>query len=91
MNETTDQIIDIHDVQGEILSFIIDYAYRREIKLTENNIYEILPAANQLQVLDLIDLCECFLIEKLNPENVLGIRELASYFCLFFIKFSKEK
>ncbi|CAF4315818.1 unnamed protein product [Rotaria sp. Silwood2] len=80
MNETTDHIVDIHDINGDIMNLIIDYVYTREIKLNENNIYEILPAANQLQVLELFFLCENYLYEKLNPENVLGIREFASFF-----------
>ncbi len=81
MNETTDRIVDIHDINSEIMNLIIDYAYTCEIKLNENNIYEILQAANQLQVLELVSLCENYLYEKLNPENVLGIREFASFFC----------
>jgi hypothetical protein len=81
MNETTDRIVDIHDINGDIMSLIIDYAYTREIKLNENNIYEILSAVNQLQVLELFSLCENYLYEKLNPSNVLGIREFASFFC----------
>jgi len=81
MNETTDHIVDIHDVNGDIMNMIIDYAYTYEIKLNENNVYEILSAANQLQVLELVSLCENYLYEKLNPDNVLGIREFASFFC----------
>jgi hypothetical protein len=84
MNETTDRIVDIHDINGDIMNLIIDYAYTREIKLNENNVYEILPAANQLQVLGLFSFCEKFLYEKLNPENVIGIREFASFFCELF-------
>jgi hypothetical protein len=84
MNETTDRIVDIHDINGDIMNLIIDYAYTREIKFNENNIYEILPAANQLQVLELFSLCENYLYEKLHPENVLGIREFASFFCKLY-------
>ncbi|CAF1062909.1 unnamed protein product [Rotaria sordida] len=80
MNETTDHIVDIHDINGDIMNLIIDYIYTREIKLNENNIYDILPATNQLQVLELFSLCENYLYEKLNSENVLGIREFASFF-----------
>lgn len=83
MNETTDPIVDIHDIKGDIMSLIIDFIYTRDIRLNENNIYEILPAANQLQVLDLFSLCENYLCEKLCPENILGIREFALFFCKF--------
>lgn len=81
MNETNDRIVDIHDIPGPTINAILDYIYTREIKLNEENIYQILPAANQLQVLELVSLCEQFLIEKLNPENVIGIREFASFYC----------
>lgn len=81
MNETNDRIVDIHDIQGETMSWILDYVYTREIKLTEENIYDILPAANQLQVLELFELCENYLYKRLQTENVLGIREFAMFFC----------
>ena len=81
MNETTDHIVDIHNINGDIMNLIIDYIYTRDIKLNETNIYEVLPATNQLQVLELLSQCENYLCEKLNPENVLGIREFASFFC----------
>lgn len=90
MNETTDRIVDIHDINGDTLNMIIDYAYRREIKLNESNIYELLPAANQLQVLELIALCENYLVERLSPENVLGIRDLASFFCRWWSRSWKK-
>lgn len=83
MNETNDRIVDIHDIQGETMSLIIDYIYTKEIQLTDENIYDVLPAANQLQVLDLFEYCENYLYEKLQVDNVLGIREFALFFCEF--------
>ena len=83
MNETTDRIVDIHDIHGDVMQFILDFAYTRDMKLNDNNIFEVLQAANQLQVLDLISLGENYLYEKLTPENILGIREFAAYFCKF--------
>ncbi|CAF3735659.1 unnamed protein product [Rotaria socialis] len=80
MNETTDRIVDIHDIKGDTMNLIIDFIYTHEITLNENNIYEILPATNQLQVLELFSLCENYLYQKLSPENAIGIREFASFF-----------
>lgn len=81
MNETTEHIVDIHDINSEIMNLILDYIYTNEIKLNENNIYDILSASNRLQVLELVSLCENYLYEKLNSENILGIKEFASFFC----------
>lgn len=83
MNETTDRIVDIHNINGDMMNLILDYIYTNEIKLNESNIYEILSASNQLQILELMLLCEDYLIEKLNSENILGIKEFASFFCKF--------
>ncbi|CAF1403894.1 unnamed protein product [Adineta ricciae] len=80
MNETTDRVVDIHDIHGDAMQSILDFAYTRDMKLNDNNIFEVLQAANQLQVLDLISLGENYLYEKLTPENILGIREFAAYF-----------
>ena len=91
MNETTDRIVDIHDVKGEILHVVIDFAYTRDIRVDEKNIYELLPAANQLQVLELISLCEKYLYGKLHAENVLGIRDFASFFCTYARSASLEQ
>jgi len=84
MNETNDRIVDIHDIQGETMGLIIDYIYTKEIQLTDENIYDVLPAANQLQVLDLVECSENYLYEKLQVDNVLGIREFALFFCEFW-------
>lgn len=81
MNETNDRTVDIHGVQGDIMELILDYIYTNELKLDESNILRVLPAANQLQVLGLFSTCEDYLNERLSPENVLGIREFAAFFC----------
>jgi hypothetical protein len=81
MNETNDRTVHLHNINGETLATIIDYAYSKRIDLTDDNIFDILAAANQFEYLELINTCEHFLIEKLTSTNVLGIRDFASFFC----------
>lgn len=81
MNETTDETVEIRQITGETLNLIIDFVYENQIELDETNIFEVLRAADQLQVLDLIDLCERFLMAKISFVNVLSFRRVANFYC----------
>uniref|UniRef100_A0A183CM29 Kelch-like protein diablo n=1 Tax=Globodera pallida TaxID=36090 RepID=A0A183CM29_GLOPA len=59
------------------LSQIVDFAYTYEIKIDEDNVRELLHAANYLGVNFVKDGCERFLTKLLTIENCLELRELA--------------
>lgn len=67
--ETTEVII---SVPGEIFSLILDYAYTGTCNVNADNVEQLLPLADQFEVLGIIQLCCQFLLQELRPENCLG-------------------
>ncbi|KAF4101933.1 hypothetical protein G5714_016733 [Onychostoma macrolepis] len=56
-----------------ILSLIIQYAYTGSVLITEENVLELLVAADQFLVSGLVEACCQFLESRLCPENCIGI------------------
>uniref|UniRef100_A0AAZ1XVV0 BACK domain-containing protein n=1 Tax=Oreochromis aureus TaxID=47969 RepID=A0AAZ1XVV0_OREAU len=56
-----------------MMALIIDFAYTGSVSITEKNAVELLMAADQLNVMDIVKLCCDFLGEQLCPENCVGI------------------
>ncbi|KYN13828.1 PREDICTED: kelch-like protein 10 isoform X1 [Trachymyrmex cornetzi] len=77
--ETTELVI---SVPGEIFGLILDYAYTGTCNVNADNVEQLLPLADQFEVLGIIQLCCQFLLQELRPENCLGIFKFARhYFC----------
>ncbi|CAK9802012.1 Kelch-like protein 10 [Anthophora quadrimaculata] len=78
--EITEVAID--SVPGEIFSLILDYAYTGTCNVHAENVEQLLPLADQFEVLGVVQLCCQFLLQELRPENCLGIFKFARhYFC----------
>ncbi|XP_067207770.1 kelch-like protein 10 isoform X2 [Linepithema humile] len=78
--ETTEVVIS--SVPGEIFSLILDYAYTGTCNVNVDNVEQLLPLADQFEVLGIVQLCCQFLLQELRPENCLGIFKFARhYFC----------
>ncbi|KAK0055278.1 kelch-like protein 10 [Biomphalaria pfeifferi] len=76
------QEIRISGVSPDSMAAIIDYAYTRHVKLSWNNIEELLPAADRFLVSGLVKPCCEFLKKNISPENCIGIRNFAqTYSC----------
>lgn len=74
--------VSINHVPGNIFELILDYAYTGTCKITDDNVEELLPLADQFEVLGVVQLCCQFLLQELRPENCLGIYKFARhYFC----------
>merc|ERR1719305_1713774 len=69
--------VNIHGVDPEALTVLVDYVYTSEVDVTEDNVQCLLPAANLLQLTDVRDACCEFLQSQLHPTNCLGIRAFA--------------
>jgi len=69
--------VNIHGVDPEALTILIDYVYTSQVEVTEENVQTLLPAANLLQLTDVRDFCCDFLQSQLHPTNCLGIRRFA--------------
>ncbi|XP_055938231.1 kelch-like protein 10 [Argiope bruennichi] len=73
----------IPNVSATMLEIIIQYAYTGATPVSEDNVQELLPAADQFSVLGLVNACVDFLVNNLDPKNCIGIwRFSKEYFLL---------
>ncbi|KAL2089219.1 hypothetical protein ACEWY4_016118 [Coilia grayii] len=77
MSESKAQRVEIGDVEGHILSCLVNYIYTAEVQVSEDNVQILLPAASLLQLMDVRQVCCEFLQAQLHPSNCLGIRAFA--------------
>ncbi|ROI81814.1 Kelch-like protein 10 [Anabarilius grahami] len=72
-SSTEKQFYEIPGMSQDSLSQIIQFAYTGSALITEENVTELLVAADQFLVSGLVDACCQFLEEHLCPENCIGI------------------
>ncbi|XP_066583829.1 kelch-like protein 10 [Prorops nasuta] len=77
-NETNEVSIDF--ASPDIFRLILDYAYTGTCNVTADNVEQLLPLADQFEVLGIVQLCCQFLLQELRPENCLGIVKFARYY-----------
>lgn len=82
MAESDKMEIKLHDIAGEALQLLINYCYTGEIEITAGNVELLLPAASQLEFVEIEEECskflECFL-EK-NPLNCISYYAVAELY-----------
>ncbi|XP_058792631.1 kelch-like protein 10 [Phymastichus coffea] len=70
------------DAPGHALGLVLDYVYTGSCRVTADNVQQLLPLADRLEVLGVVQLCCRFLLDQLRPDNCLGICKFARhYFC----------
>ena len=67
----------IRQVDGAALAALVEFVYTAEIRVTEENVQSLLPAANLLQLHEVREACCDFLQSQLHPSNCLGIQRFA--------------
>ena len=72
--ESEQEVVEIKDMNPDILSSLVDFAYTGEIAVTVDNVQEVLSAASLLQISQVQDLCCDFLKKQLDASNCLGIK-----------------
>ncbi|XP_002741594.1 kelch-like protein 10 [Saccoglossus kowalevskii] len=81
MNETLLKTVKIPGVSIRTMDQIIDYAYTREVVITESNVVDLVVAADQFHCLGIVEKCADFLADRLSSDNCIGIRRFAqSYY-----------
>lgn len=66
-------VFHIPGVSPRAMQLIIEFAYTGSVAVTEENVQELLLAADQLNVLDVVRSCCDFLAGLLNAENCVGV------------------
>lgn len=77
MAESKQRVITINGVDAKSLRTLVEYAYTATIKISEENVQAILPAASVLQFEEVKRACSEFLRRQLDTGNCLGIKVFA--------------
>ncbi len=77
MKERDQDAIEIQDMNPDILSSLVNFAYTGEIEISVSNVQEVLSAASLLQIKQVQDICCEFLKKQLDATNCLGIKTFA--------------
>ncbi|XP_030596258.1 kelch-like protein 10 [Archocentrus centrarchus] len=78
LNPPDQKVFNIRGLSPDMMELIIDFAYTGSVSVTEDNVRELLLAANRFNVMDLVKICCDFLGEQLCPVNCVGIWQLTT-------------
>lgn len=77
MKESSQDEIELRDIEPQAMSSLINYAYTGEVLVTIDNVQDLLPAAGILQLKELKEACCAFLSDHMDTSNCLGIKQFA--------------
>jgi kelch-like protein 2/3 len=77
LSESRQEDITLREVDEKAMELLINFVYIGTIEVSEENVQNLLPAANLLQLTEVRDSCCDFLRKQLDPMNVLGIISFA--------------
>lgn len=83
--EVDDGIVRLIDVDPMAVKAILDFISTRKIFLIDENVYDILIAASRLQVNLVQDICQKFILDRLNVDNCLDTIVVIVSTCLCYI------
>ncbi|XP_077471727.1 kelch-like protein 10 [Stigmatopora argus] len=63
----------IRGLTAHLMQLIVDFAYTGTLSVTEDNVKELLIAADEFNMIAIVQTCCAFLTEQLRPENCVGI------------------
>lgn len=86
MIESEQKEIRLKNISGEALRLITDYCYNGEIEINTNNIETLLPAASQLEFVEIETECSKFLEDSLKQEP---LNCLSHYLTAYTFNFCK--
>ncbi|ESO98232.1 hypothetical protein LOTGIDRAFT_114716 [Lottia gigantea] len=82
LKESKEENIKLNGVTAMGMRNLIDFAYTSKINIDHENVYDVLAAANHVQILPVISACEDFLKSHLDLDNCIDIMNVAELYCL---------
>ena len=73
MKEQYQDAIEIKDFDGEAIKLLIDFIYKREISINQDNVVKLLKASHFLQLAEVAEFCFSFFESGLMVDNCLDI------------------
>lgn len=65
--------VELHAIPSHILQVLINFIYSGEVTINQNNVQELIVAADMLEIHEVVVACSEFLIRELHPFNAIGI------------------
>ena len=82
MRESTDNKVELKGVTGEGLTAVVTFAYTGSLRLSLENLEEVLAAATHLQMAEAVELCCVFMEMALTVDNCVDILNLSELYSL---------
>ncbi|XP_069789673.1 kelch-like protein 22 isoform X2 [Narcine bancroftii] len=82
LREMQEKEIFLHDISYVVMCKILDFIYTSKMELNLDNVQDVLVAACQLQIPEVIDFCCDFLISWIDDDNILELYRLAEHYSL---------
>ena len=54
------------------MNALLDFIYTGSIRVTQDNVQDLLIGSDMIQVQEVVDLCTRFLLDQLDPTNAIG-------------------
>ncbi|CAH0556156.1 unnamed protein product [Brassicogethes aeneus] len=71
--ETDKQSVKLHGLSSYIFEILLDFIYSGQVNINQNNVQELMIAADMLELSEVVEGCTEFLIKELHPLNAIGI------------------
>jgi hypothetical protein len=91
MQETRASQIELKGVSIQGLKEVIDFIYSGELKLSLNNITDVLRSVSHLQVKYALKLCEDYLVDETTIENCIDVLRIAELFSINNLKYEVNR
>ncbi|KAM9342471.1 kelch-like protein 10 [Pholidichthys leucotaenia] len=76
------KVFNIPGISSPIMELILEYAYTGLVSVTVKNMQELMLAADQLEVMDILQICWNFIENELAPKNCIGVWQFTNViFC----------
>ena len=80
MREAQSDVIKLSDISHDIMNILINFMYTSKVAVTSNNVYELLHAADLLQMVKVRDFCTKYLVGNLTVGNCFGVLDVGKMY-----------
>ncbi|XP_042318764.1 actin-binding protein IPP isoform X2 [Sceloporus undulatus] len=91
MREASKDTVQIMGVNADIFQILLDFIYTGIVSIGENNVQELIVAADMFQLTEVVDLCCEFLKGQIDPGNCIGLFQFSEHIaCHDLLEFTEN-
>ncbi|XP_019356931.1 PREDICTED: actin-binding protein IPP [Gavialis gangeticus] len=79
MKEASKEVVQIRGIEAGAFQLLLDFIYTGIVNINENNVQELIIAADMLQLTEVVDLCCEFLKGQIEPLNCIGLFQFSEH------------